>query len=255
MSSGVALTGTRMESLALLGSLPGPVQEIIRPLVEPLLARWDALVGDDDAVHESAARWRGLADHLHELGRQQVRTVEDSDAAWLGLAQRSFADAAADVAVELEELARRATDVGACLDEAAVAVRTTEQLVRDPVRELLEWAALSLTVSAATALVTLGASAIAGASRGGCEGSRDCVPDHGARAPAGRCAARAHRASERYRDWVKDQSRAKQWVLDRLEKKAKSKAAQQGTGPDGDYKTPARGLLGSATGDLRTPVP
>lgn len=252
--SGVVLTGTRMESLALLGSLPGPVQDIIRPLLEPLLASWDALVGDDEAVHESAARWRGLATHLEVLGHQQVRTVEDSDAAWLGLAQRSFADAATEVAVELDELARRATDVGSCLDEAAIAVRQTEQLVRDLIRELIEWAALNLAVAAATALVTLGASAIAGASAAAAKAAVTASRIAGL---VRRLAALLRRLKARvddYRAWVKRQSKVERFVLGRLEDEAKSTVAQQVTGLDGDVIPPAKGLLDTLVSEPQVPT-
>lgn len=252
--SGVVLAGTRMESLALLGSLPAPVQEIIRPLVEPLLERWDALVGDDDAVHESAARWRSLATHLEVLGRQQTRTVEDSEAAWLGLAQRSFAEAATEVAVELDELSRRAADVGACLDEAAIAVRETERLVRDLIHELLEWAAVSLAVSAATALVTLGASAIAGASAAA---AKAAVTGSRIASLVRRLAALLRRLMMRvddYRAWVERQSKVKQFVVAKLESKAKTTAAHHATGLDGDVLHPARGILDSVLSGPRTPV-
>lgn len=254
--SGVLLTGTRMESLSLLASLPGPVQDIIRPLVEPLLERWDALVGDDDAVHESAARWRGLAAHLDDLARQQVRTVEDSEVAWLGLAQRSFADAASEVAVELDELSRRAVDVSSCLDEAAVAVRETERLVRELIRELLEWAALSLAVSAATSLVTLGASAIAGATAAA---AKAAVTGSRIASLVRQLALVLRRIKERvdaYRRWVAGRSRVTRLALGKAESKAKTTIATQVTGLDGNYKDPALGLVGTAVGlGPRVPIP
>lgn len=253
--SGVVLSGTRMESLALLGGLPGPVQDIIRPLVEPLLERWDALVGDDEAVHQAAARWRGLAAHLEDLGRHQGRTVEDSDVAWLGLAQRSFAEAAAEVAVELDELARRAADVGCCLEEAAVAVRQTERLVRDLIRELLEWAALSLAVSAATALVTLGASAVAGVTAAA---AKAAVTGSRITRLVRQLAAVLRRLKERvddYRAWIERQSKVKRRALAKLENKAKGMVARQVTGLDADYKRPASELLRTRLSQPRTPAP
>lgn len=240
--SAVVLTGTRMESLTLLGSLPGPVQEIIRPLVDPLLERWDSLVGDDEAVHESADRWRGLAAHLEELGHHQTRTVEDTELAWLGLAQRSFASAATEVAVELDELSRRAGEVGSSLEEAAIAVRQTEQLVRQLIHELLEWAAISLAVSAATALVTLGASGVAGASAAA---AKAAVTGSRIATLVRQLAAVLHRIKARidaYRAWVKDQSRVKQFAIARVESKAKSTLAKEVTGLDGNVVDPAKGL-------------
>ena len=91
--SGVVLTGTRMESIALLGSLPAEVQAVVRPLVQPLLEQWDSLVGDHEAVHEAAQRWRAMGRHVDDLGRRQHRTVEDTEPGWVGLAQRGWASA------------------------------------------------------------------------------------------------------------------------------------------------------------------
>ena len=161
--TGVASSGTRLESVALLAALPVEVRDVIRPLVQPLLEQWDSLVGDHEAVREAADRWRSMGRHLDDLGRRQHRTVEDTGVGWVGLAAGGWTVAGAEVGRGLEELADRSLDVGDCLDEAASAVHETERLVRDLVRELLEWAALTLAVSAVTGLVTLGASTLAGA--------------------------------------------------------------------------------------------
>ena len=64
---------------------------------------------------------------------------------------------------DLDEVAERTSDVADLLDQAAIAVREAERIVGDLVRELIEWAAVSLAISAAGAIVTLGASAAAGA--------------------------------------------------------------------------------------------
>jgi hypothetical protein len=161
--SGIAVRSTRLESLALLGSLPAEVQAVMRPLVQPLLEQWDSLVGDHEAVREAAERWRGTGLHLRDLARRQHRTVDDTEGRWVGLAQLGWARAGREVGVDLEALAERCADIGSCLDEASVAVHETERSVRELVRELLEWAALTLAVSAVTGLVTLGASTVAGA--------------------------------------------------------------------------------------------
>ena len=236
--SGVVPTGTRMESIALLGGLPAEVQAVVRPLVQPLLEQWDSLVGDHEAVHEAAQRWRAMGRHVDDLGRRQHRTVEDTEPGWVGLAQRGWASAAGEVGTGLAVLADRSLDVGDCLDEAASAVRETERLVRELVRELVEWAALTLAVSAVTGLVTLGASTLAGAAtaaaRAAVTGSRIAVL-------IGRLAAVLRRIQDRvdaYRAWVQGLSTVRRVVVERAEKQVVSVVV----------KKPLRGEIADATG-------
>lgn len=259
--SGVALSGTRLESVALLASLPAEVRDIIRPLVQPLLEQWDALVGDHEAVREAADRWRSTGRHLDDLGHRQHRTVDDTGVGWVGLAAGSWAAAGSEVGVGLEELADRSLDIGDCLDQAASAVHETERLVRELVRELLEWAALTLAVSAVTGLVTLGVSTVAGAAtaaaRAAVTGSRiaDLV---------WRLAAVLRRIQDRvdaYRDWVQGLSTLRRRVVERAErqvvsvvvKKPLRGATAKATGMDAEYRRPLESLVGAPLREHRLP--
>jgi hypothetical protein len=241
--SGVVLTGTRMESVALLGSLPVEVQALVRPLVQPQLEHWDALVGDHEAVHEAARRWRAMGSHVDHLGRRQHRTVADTEPGWAGLAQRGWASAAGEVGSGLEALSERSLDVGACLDEAASAVQETERLVRELVRELVEWAALTLAVSAVTGLVTLGASTLAGAATAA---ARAAVTGSRIAALVARLAAVLRRIQARvdaYRAWVQGLSTVRRVLVERAEKQVVSVVV----------KKPLRGEIADATGIDGTP--
>jgi hypothetical protein len=243
--SGVVLRGTRMESVALLGSLPAEVQAVIRPLVQPLLEQWDSLVGDHEAVHEAAERWRAMGRHVDDLGRRQHRAIGDTEQGWVGLAQRGWAASAAEVGTGLEDLAGRSLDVGACLDEAAAAVRETERLVRDLVRELVEWAALTLAVSAVTGLVTLGASTLAGAATAA---ARAAVTGSRIASLLTRLAAVLRHIQQRvdaYRAWVEGLLFARRTVVEQAEKQVVSAV----------LKKPLRGEMSEATGIDGRPVP
>lgn len=260
-SGGVALRGTSMESVALLGALPAEVQAVIRPLVQPLLDQWDSLVGDHDAVREAADRWRALGRHVDDLAHRQQRIVDDTATGWAGLAQRSFAETGAEVGAGLEELARRSLDIGDCLDLAAAAVHETEQLVRELVRELLEWAALTLAVSAVTGLVTLGASTLAGAAAAA---ARAAVTGSRITALIRRLAAVLRRIQDRvdaYRDWVQGLSTVRRRVVERVEKQVVSvvvkrpvrDAVADATGMDGHYREPLAGLVRAAARPVHGP--
>jgi uncharacterized protein YukE len=259
--SGVALAPTRLESVALLGSLPAEVQAIIRPLVQPLLEQWDSLVGDHDAVREAADRWRGVGHHLEDLAHRQRRAVADTEVGWAGLAQLSWTEAGVEVGRGLEELAERSRDIGACLEEAATAVHETERLVRELVRELLEWAALTLAVSAVTGLVTLGASTVAGAATAA---AKAAVTGSRIAALVRRLAAVLRRIQDRvdaYRDWVQGLpgvrrmvvERAEQQVVSTLVKKPLRGATSEATGMDGQVREPVEDLLATQWRPLAAP--
>ncbi len=259
--TGVAQSGTRLESVALLAGLPVEVREILRPVVQPLLEHWDSLVGDHEAVREAADRWRSMGHHLDDLGHRQHRTVEDTAGGWVGLAAVSWAGAGAEVGRELEQLADRSLDVGDCLDEAASAVHETERLVRDLVRELLEWAALTLAVSAVTGLVTLGASTLAGAASAA---ARAAVTGSRIVALVQRLATVLRRIQDRvdaYRAWVQGLSALRRTVLERAEqqvvsavvKKPLRGATSEATGMDGQVRRPLESLVGAPLREPRVP--
>ena len=159
--SGTAVSGFDLE--AHLGVLGAEIAAIMRPLVAPLQEKLEWVTGDDEQVHETAWRWRAMSESLTQVAVDERVAVDRLEGAWEGLAQLSFHDAVDDVGQDLKELASRTADIADRLDEAAAAVRRVEQIVRDLIRELIEWAALSLAVSAAGAIITLGASAAAGA--------------------------------------------------------------------------------------------
>ncbi|KRF00641.1 hypothetical protein ASG88_09260 [Nocardioides sp. Soil777] len=260
--SGVAATGTRLESVALLAALPVEVRDVVRPLVQPLLEQWDSLVGDHDAVREAADRWRSMGRHLDDLGHRQHRTVEDTGIGWVGLAAGGWTVAGTEVGAGLEELADRSLDVGDCLDEAASAVHETERLVRDLVRELLEWAALTLAVSAVTGLVTLGASTLAGAASAA---AKAAVTGSRIAALVQRLAAVLRSIQDRvdaYRDWVQGLSTLRRAVVERAEqqvvsvvlKKPLRGATSEATGMDGQVRRPLESLAGAPLREHRVPT-
>ncbi|WP_107766093.1 WXG100 family type VII secretion target [Nocardioides terrigena] len=251
--TGVASSGTLLESVALLAALPGEVRDIVRPLVQPLLDQWDSLVGDHEAVREAADRWRSMGRHLDDLGHRQHRTVEDTGVGWVGLAAGSWTVAGVEVGRGLEELADRSLDVGDCLDEAASAVHETERLVRDLVRELLEWAALTLAVSAVTGLVTLGASTLAGAASAA---AKAAVTGSRIAALVQRLAGVLRRIQDRvdaYRDWVQGLSIVRRTVVERAEQQVVSVVVKkplrgtisEATGMDGQVRRPLESLAGA----------
>ena len=119
----------------------------MRPLLAPLVEKWEWVTGDDEQVHDTAQRWRVMSEALTQVGPTTSEPPSPgSRVSREGMAHLAFGAAVDEVVHDLDEIAERAGEVANLLDRAAVAVRRAEQLVRDLIRELIEWAALSLAV-------------------------------------------------------------------------------------------------------------
>lgn len=220
---------------AQLGALGEEIAGVLRPLLAPLLEKWEWVTGDDEQVHETAGRWRMMSEALTQVAHDEHTALARVAGAWEGSAQRAFEDAVDQVVRDLREVAVRTSDVADLLDQAAVAVRHAEQVVGELVRELVEWAALSLAVSAAGAIITLGASVAAGAAaaaaRAGIVGARIAVQ-------LGRLAQELRRIQLLlgvYQAWVKGLGR----VQKRLVGKVQGIVLREATGLDGGWRQPA----------------
>ena len=139
---------------ASIGALGAEIAAVMRPLLRPLIEQWESLTGDHEAVHATAARWREMARGIDTVADTQRAAATAVAPEWEGRAHEAFAVATDDAVRDMRRLAERTADVGDLLDEAAAAVHEAELLVASLIRELIEWAALSLAVSAATGLVT-----------------------------------------------------------------------------------------------------
>lgn len=220
---------------AQLGALGGEIAAVLRPLVAPLLEKWEWVTGDDEQVHETARRWRAMSEAVAQVAHDEQSAAARVVGEWEGLAQQEFDQAVEEVVRDLEEVAVRTGDVADLLDEAAGAVRRAEQIVRDLIRELIEWAAMSLAISAAGAIITLGASAAAGAAaaaaKAGIVGARIA-------AQLGRLAVELRRIQLLlgvYQSWVKSLS----FVQKRLVSTVQGIVVKGLTPLDGSWKPPA----------------
>ena len=141
----------------------GPIDALMRPLVQPLAEQFDFITGDSEEVRSVADRWRANADKVRAIGEFQDRTARTLGGQWSGEAAEAFAALVAQLSRDIDAIAASMDDTAEFLDDAAMEIELAEQAVEDIIRELIEWALLSLAVSAALSLVTLGASAAAGA--------------------------------------------------------------------------------------------
>ncbi|MGW1374963.1 WXG100 family type VII secretion target [Streptomyces sp. NPDC002446] len=139
------------------------VDEIMRPLVEPLAEHLESVTGDDEGLYEAARLWRDQAAELRELIADQRRDRADLAHEWTGAAADAFQGHLAEMETALEAEAADMDAVADVLQGAAEQCRLAEQVVEMLIRELIEWALIELAVALATSIVTAGVSAAAGA--------------------------------------------------------------------------------------------
>ncbi|WP_114424424.1 WXG100 family type VII secretion target [Nocardioides houyundeii] len=146
-----------------MSGLLSEIYGVMKPLVNPLVEKWDSVVGQPEAVNDVAAQWRGMSESLSNLASYQRQAVAALDGGWQGEAQEAYLAKVQEVAEAISSMAGQVKGVAGFLDSAATEVRNVEQLVKELIFELIEWAAISLAVGAAGAIFTFGASAAAGA--------------------------------------------------------------------------------------------
>ncbi|QIK74972.1 WXG100 family type VII secretion target [Nocardioides piscis] len=222
-----------------LGALGQEVAALMRPLLAPLVEKWEDVTGDHEQVHDTALRWRAMSRAVSEVARDGRVSAALVVGEWEGVAHDAFDRTVSEVVEDLDELAERTGEVADLLDRAAVAVREAELVVADLVRELVEWAAVSLAVSAVTGLVTLGASAAAGAAaaaaKAGVVGARIAARLQHLAVEL----RRIERLLDAYQSWVKSLGRGRK----QLARAAERAAVKVVTPLDADVRRPTLQLV------------
>ncbi|GHJ59532.1 hypothetical protein NOK12_20500 [Nocardioides sp. OK12] len=235
-----------------MGGLMGEIYSIMKPLVNPLVEQWESITGDPDSVHQVAAEWRGMAASLDSLARFETDGLAATQGGWTGLAHDSYSAAITDLASTIRDIASQVGEVGGFLDQAATEVRETQQLIRDLVFELVEWAAISLAVSAAGAIFTLGASVAAGAASAAARAAITAGKIATLLRKVEAALRRIQAMIAAYRTWLKGLSFAQRFAFKAAVEKPLVRAV---TGLDGNYKDPAIDLGEVYTGyDLPAPL-
>jgi len=147
---------------AWMSPLGGMVDALMRPLVDPLAGMFESVTGDSAEVRSTAQRWRDIAATLDQVIEHHRDVITPLSNSWDGAAHEAFHAAMTELLSSVQELADGTVETAEFLEDAAMEVELAEELVATIIRELIEWALLTLAVSAALSLVTLGASAVAG---------------------------------------------------------------------------------------------
>ncbi|MFD9125429.1 WXG100 family type VII secretion target [Kitasatospora sp. NPDC059571] len=146
------------------------IDEIMRPIVEPLAEPLEFVTGDPEGLTAAADLWRRQAAELRETVADQRRDRADLAHGWQGAAADAFQQELAAYEDALEAEADDMEATAELLDEAAAESRMAQDLVETVIRELIEWALITLAASIAFSVVTAGISLAAEAAAAAAEG-------------------------------------------------------------------------------------
>ncbi|KRF37676.1 WXG100 family type VII secretion target [Nocardioides sp. Soil805] len=215
------------------------IYSIMKPLLNPLVDKWDSVTGDAQAVYDTSGKWKGMAESMRAISQYEVDAADLTSDGWRGLSGESYRAAVAELADYMDQIAGQMDGVSGFLDQAAEEVHNAEQLCQQLVYELVEWAAISLAVSAAGAVFTFGASAAAGAAaaaaKAGVTGAKIANLLRKVAAALKKVAA----AIKAYKAWLKTLSFKQKFLFKAAVEKPIVRAITQ---LDGDYKGPLYGL-------------
>ncbi|MFZ3597325.1 WXG100 family type VII secretion target [Streptomyces sp. BH104] len=154
-----------------MSPLSGLLDDLMRPVVEPLAEPLEFVTGDPEGLQEAADLWKRQAGELRDVVADQRRDRQDLAHEWSGEAADAFMQQLAELEAEFEAEAADMDGTAELLQEAADECRVIQDMVESVIRELIEWAIITLAASAAFAALTAGVSAAAGTAAAAAEGS------------------------------------------------------------------------------------
>ncbi|WP_329147079.1 WXG100 family type VII secretion target [Streptomyces sp. NBC_01456] len=134
------------------------VDGIMRPLVEPLADQLECVTGDPETLKEAAKLWRDKAADLRDVVADQRRDRADLAHEWTGESAEAFQHHLAELETAMEAEAHDMDETAHVLEQAAEQARMAQELVEAVLRELIEWALITLAAAVALSVVTVGLS-------------------------------------------------------------------------------------------------
>lgn len=141
----------------------GEAYSIIKPAVEFLAHPLDAVTGDPEQLRAKAVAWRDAAGKLDEFAQSELAARTDLLSYWEGGAASAFNTAMTEANRSLIEIGEHFEVTAQLLEGSADGAQQAQDLVEQIVRELIAWAIITILVSIALSVITMGASAAAGA--------------------------------------------------------------------------------------------
>ncbi|MFI7101269.1 WXG100 family type VII secretion target [Streptomyces sp. NPDC050161] len=152
-----------------MSGMDSVVDGIMRPLVEPLADQLEFVTGDPESLAEAAKLWRDKAAEFREIVADQRRDRADLAHEWTGEAAEAFQNHLAELETAMEAEAKDMDATADVLDGAAEQARVAQEMVEAVIRELIEWALITLAAAVALSVVTAGVSLAAEAAAAAAE--------------------------------------------------------------------------------------
>ncbi|MFF4701373.1 WXG100 family type VII secretion target [Streptomyces chattanoogensis] len=145
------------------------VDDIMRPLVEPLADQLEFVTGDPETLNEAAKLWRDKASELRDVVADQRRDRADLMHEWTGQSAEAFQNNLAELETAMEAEADDMDKTAEVLEGAAEQAQFAQEMVETVIRELIEWALITLAAAVALSVVTAGVSLAAEAAAAAAE--------------------------------------------------------------------------------------
>ncbi|MFD3420558.1 WXG100 family type VII secretion target [Streptomyces decoyicus] len=141
-----------------MSGMSGLVDEIMRPLVEPLADQLEFVTGDPETLKEAAKLWRDKAADLRDIVADQRRDRADLAHEWTGEAAEALQGYLAELETAMEAEADDMDKTADVLEGAAEQAQFAQEMVEAIIQELIEWALITLAAALALTVVTAGLS-------------------------------------------------------------------------------------------------
>ncbi|MEU9111864.1 WXG100 family type VII secretion target [Streptomyces sp. NPDC048483] len=152
-----------------MSGMDSVVDDIMRPLVEPLADELEFVTGDPETLKEAAKLWREKSDELRNIVADQRRDRADLAHEWTGQSADAFQNNLAELETAMEAEADDMDKTAEVLEGAAEQAEFAQEMVETVIRELIEWALISLAAAVALSVVTAGVSLAAEAAAAAAE--------------------------------------------------------------------------------------
>jgi uncharacterized protein YukE len=135
----------------------------LEPYIWPLLELLELAVGDPDQLDRHGESWKAAAAGLREQAATQRAELELVGAHWHGEAAAAYGRRVAELVDCLERAADGMARTADTLGDTATDLRSVEAMIKDVIRELVQWLLITWAAAQLFAVVTAGASEAAAA--------------------------------------------------------------------------------------------
>ncbi|WP_037576356.1 WXG100 family type VII secretion target [Phaeacidiphilus oryzae] len=153
------------------GGIGGLIDSGVQAVLDhtPLQHMLEQVTGNADALHQAGQQWLDQAHAADQLAQQLRSGAKPLDANWTGDASDRFSGFMGDIVEQVESMSQDMAQTAQILNQAGQECQMAEDVIKMIIRELIEWAAMTLAATAVADLVTFGLATIVGTIAEGAE--------------------------------------------------------------------------------------